>query len=207
MALETDEAPAVGTPVTLLSQTSGRPYQATVAFWDGGEHGLVVRARLEVDPSVVSRLADHRVWVSASPPETGGGVTVYGGVAHPAGESAIDVTGVATILRDRRRRTARSEVDAEVTVRSDGRRPRNLRMIDLSRGGVRVALAKPADLTVGEHVTLDVSLDDGSDVPTSGQVLRVDQDAQHAVVRFDDLSSEQSTRIDRYVLLRLTPPD
>lgn len=202
----TVHVPSAGDPVTLLSHSTGLLYPATVTSWDGGEHGLVVRTRLHVEPEAVELLADHRVWVSALPDDVHDGVTVYTGVAHPAGASAVDVTGVATILRDRRRRTPRSEVDTAVSVRSGRGTPLSLRTIDLSRGGMRVSLPKPTSLTVGEHLDLDVTLDDGADLPATGEVLRVDEASGQAVVRFDDLPDDQGTLIDRLVLGRLTPP-
>lgn len=197
-------APAAGSPVTVLSQSRGMSYEATVQSWDSGDAGLVVSTRVEVGAEAVRELADHRVWVSA--PIRPQGVTVFGGIAHPAGPSTLDITGVVPLVREQRRHSPRTSAHVQVTVASRDRPPHELQAVDLSRGGVRVILREPGELTVGEQVAVEVRLEDGSTVPGSGEVTRVDQHAGYAVVRFDDLPSDRRDHLDRFVLFRLTHP-
>ena len=105
----------------------------------------------------------------------------------------------------RRRRHLRALSTGQVSVSAHDQSPRQLQVVDLSQGGVRVALRGPTDLGLDEYVTVEVHLEDGAAISARGKVIRVDTEAGHAVVRFEDLSSEHGTRIDRYVLLHLTP--
>lgn len=196
--------PSPGSPVTLLSQNEGVSYDATVRTWDSGETGLVVTTRVDLTPDAVRDLADHRVWVSVPLPDQG--FTVFGGIAHPAGESSLEITGVVPLVREQRRRSPRTEATAQVTVAPRDRAPMRLAALDLSRGGVRVVLGDRRDLTLGEHVAIEVQLEDGTAVPATGEVTRVDLHAGHAVVRFERLPSDTGDHIDRYVLFRLTHP-
>lgn len=197
-----DGKPMPGSPVTLLSQNQGLSYEATVRSWESGEAGLVVTTRVDLAPGAVRDLADHRVWVSVPLPDHG--FTVFGGIAHPAGDSSLDITGVVPLVREQRRRNPRTDASAQITVAPRDRAPMRLSALDLSRGGVRVVLHDRRDLTLGEHVAVEVSLEDGTTVPATGEVTRVDLHAGHAVVRFDRLPSETGDHIDRYVLFRLT---
>ena len=198
-----DGTPAVGTPVIVLSMGGGRPYPATVQSWVGTNQGLVASARVEVTAAAMRRLADHRVWVSV--PYRGPGFTVFSGVARRAEDTALDITGAVTLVRERRRRHLRALSTGQVSVSAHDQSPRQLQVVDLSQGGVRVALRGPTDLRLDEYVTVEVHLEDGAAISARGKVIRVDTEAGHAVVRFEDLSSEHGTRIDRYVLLHLTP--
>lgn len=195
-----DDVPT-GWAVTLLSQLDGISYPARVQTWESRDQGLVVNARVQVEPVVAVLLADHRVWVSL--PTDTGGVEVFGGVARAAGPSHLDISGVVPVVREQRRRSPRGRTAAPVTVLARSGPARALRTVDLSRGGVRVSLRDPGDLTVGEQVTVEVRLEDGVTVPAVGEVIRVDHRAGHAVVRFEDLSLEHGNHIERFVLLRL----
>lgn len=193
--------PAAGTRVVLLSQDDGRPYAATVQTWMSTA-SLVVTTRVAAGADAVRQLADHRVWMSV--PESDRGFTVFSGVAQPAGATSLDLTGVAVLLRETQRETVRAPAATTVTVSTQRRGPRQLRGVDLARGGVRVALTNPRDLVLGEQVNVDVHLEDGGSFPASGQVTRLDEQLGQAVVRFDELPSDHGARIDRYVLLELT---
>lgn len=196
-----DDALPEGTAVTVLSQLSGAAFAATVLSWRTGDQGLVVTARLSVDPEVALNLADHRVWVSA--PDDNHGVTVFGGIAHSVSSTELDITGVAPVIRERRRRMPRAHAEAQVTLTAQEQTHHGLRAVDLSRDAVRVELAHPHRLSVGEHVEVAVDLGRGEMVPAAGEVTRVDHQDGYAVVRFEGLESEHGDRLDRYVLLRL----
>jgi PilZ domain len=198
-----DDTPTVGTPVIVLSMDDGPPYPATVQSWVGTNRGLVVHARVTVTASAVRRLAEHPVWVSV--PEHGPGFTVFSGVAHRAEDTVLDITGAVTLVREHRRQHLRGPATGSLSLSSADQVPRQLQVVDLSRGGVRVALYGPTDLDLGEQVTVEVQLEDGAAISARGTVTRVDTVAGHAVVRFDDLASEHGSRIDRFVLLQLTP--
>ena len=194
-----------GTPLIVLSIHGGRPYPATVQTWVATAQGLVVSARVSVTAEAMHSLADHRVWVSV--PDRGPGFTVFSGVAHRAEETALDITGVVTLVRERRREHVRGPAKVQVSISTGDASPRQLQVVDLSQGGVRVALRAPSDLALDEFVTVEVHLEDGASISARGKVIRIDSAAGQAVVRFEDLSSEHGTRIDRYVLLHLTPDD
>ena len=202
-----DDADEVGVPqagsrLAVMSQRDGVSFEATVQSWDLSDTGLVVRAVMTVSAEAVVQLADGQVWVSRP---AGGerGVTIFAGVAQPVDSTTLEVTGVVALVREQRRRAPRTATPAGVSVSSTDR-IRQMRAIDLSRGGVRVALRADSDLHVGEHVQLDVQLEDGATVTASGEVTRVDERAGQAVVQFDDLPTATGARIDRFVLLRLT---
>lgn len=197
------DVPPAGWAVTLLSQLDGVSYPARVHTWESSDEGLVVNARVQVEPVVAALLADHRLWVSL--PTDTGGVKVFGGVARAAGPAHLDISGVVPIVREQRRRSPRGRASAPVTVLARSGPARELRTVDLSRGGVRVSLRAPGDLTLGEQVTVEVRLEGGVTVPAVGEVIRVDHQAGHAVVRFEDLSLEHGNHIERFVLLRLAP--
>ncbi len=201
---EVEREPTVGRPVMLLSMTEGEPYAGTVQSWTGSTDGLVVSARISVSAGGLDQLANQRVWLSV--PEGTAGFTVYSGVAKGSPPSGLDITGIKTVLHEHRRQHLRAPADGLAHIPAADQEPRRLRLVDLSQGGVRVALREPTELVLGERVTLDVVLQDGSAVSARGLVARIDPDASHAVVRFEDLSPEQGSRIDRYVLLQLTGP-
>lgn len=186
----------------LLSMTDGEPQAGSIQAWTGASDGLVVSARISVSPEGMHQLAGHQVWLSI--PEGTAGFTVYSGVARVAPESALDITGIKTVLHEHRRQYLRAPADGLARIPAPDQAPRQLRLVDLSQGGVRVVLREPADLVLGERVTLDVLLQDGSALSASGEVARIDPDSSQAVVRFDDLSPDAGSRIDRYVLLQLT---
>lgn len=193
-----------GTIVTVLSHADGQPVAATVQTWSAGDEGLVISARLTVGAAAVARLADHRVWVSLT--HDAPGFTVFGGIAHAAGDDSLDVTGVAPLVREARRTAPRAAATTRVMVTTPSLRTHDLRAVDLGRGGVRVSLQEPAELTAGERVTVEVHLEDGATVLAGGQVARVDEAAGQAVVRFDELANAEGSRLDRFALLRLTAP-
>lgn len=194
--------PRAGSRLAVMSQRDGASFEATVQAWDLSDTGLVVRALMTVSAEAVVLLADGQVWVSR-PADGERGVTIFAGVAQPVDSTTLEVTGVVALVREQRRRAPRTATPAGVSVSSTDR-IRQLRAIDLSRGGVRVALGADWDLHLGEHVELDVVLDDGSTVKAGGEVTRVDEGAGQAVVQFDDLPPATAARIDRFVLLRLT---
>jgi hypothetical protein len=194
--------PLAGSRLAVMSQRDGASFEATVQSWDLSDTGLVVRAVMTVSAEAVVLLADGQVWVSR-PAGGDRGVTIFAGVAQPLDSTTLEVTGVVALVREQRRRAPRTATPADVSVSSTDR-IRQMRAIDLSRGGVRVALGADSDLHVGEHVQLDVQLEDGAIVRASGEVTRVDERAGQAVVQFDDLPTATGARIDRFVLLRLT---
>lgn len=194
--------PRVGSRLAVMSQRDGASFDATVQSWDLSDTGLVVRAVMTVSAEAVVLLADGQVWVSR-PAGGDGGVTIFAGVAQPVDSTTLEVTGVVALVREQRRRAPRTATPAGVSVSSTDR-IRQMRAIDLSRGGVRVAISADTDLHLGEHVELDVHLEDGATVTASGEVTRVDERAGQAVVQFDDLPTATGARIDRFVLLRLT---
>jgi hypothetical protein len=202
----TDEVriPQAGTRLVLMSQEADTSFDATVQSWDLSDSRLVVRAVMSVTTEAVWALADSRVWVSI-PAGGDSGVTIFAGVAQAVSESSIEVTGVVALVREQRRHAPRTPTSSNISI-SSADRVRQMRAIDLSRGGVRVALDAGSDLRVGEHVRLAVHLEDGATVPASGEVTRLDEQAGQAVVRFDDMPTGEGARIDRFVLLRLSRP-
>jgi PilZ domain len=198
---ENDAPPAAGTPVSLLSHNDGRPFAATVQTWMNSDSALVVIARVAAETDAVRELADQRVWMTV--PENQRGFTVFSGLAQPADATSLDITGVALLVHEPRRDAARALTTAQVSISAQDRSPRQLRGVDLARGGVRVALTSLTELLLGDQVTLDVHLEDGMSVPATGQVIRVDEQVREAVVRFDELPTDLGTHIDRYVLLQM----
>ena len=156
---------------------TGSPSRRRCSSWDLSDTGLVVRALMTVSAEAVVLLADGQVWVSTADGDRG--VTIFAGVAQPVDSTTLEVTGVVALVREQRRRAPRTSTPAGVSVSSSDR-IRQMRAIDLSRGGVRVALGADSDLHLGEHVELDVHLEDGATVTASGEVTRVDEQAGQA---------------------------
>lgn len=194
-------SPAVGAAVILLSQRTGLPHDATVLGWQVSRDGLDVTARVEVEVAVAAELADQRLWVTVA--DHGRRLTVFSGVARVAAPGQLSMTGISPVVRERRRSAPRTPVNARVRLRSTGRAERLLDAVDLGRDAVRLAIDTPEQVTVGEQVEVRVDLGDGDLVTADGEVVRVDEAAGYAVVRFVRLAREQAGRIDRYVLLRL----
>jgi hypothetical protein len=204
---DTDSADEVGVPragsrLGVMSQRDGTSFDATVQSWDLSETGLVVRAVMTVSAEAVVLLADGQVWVSR-PAGGDRGVTIFAGVAQPVDSTTLEVTGVVALVREQRRRAPRTTTPAGVSVSSTDR-IRQMRAIDLSRGGVRVALTADSDLHLGEQRRARRPPRGRRHRHRQRQVTRVDERAGQAVVQFDDLPTATGARIDRFVLLRLT---
>lgn len=195
------DVPTAGTSATVLSLGNEHPYSATVASWIATAEGLAISARVIVTPNAARALAGHRVLVSVRGRPAG--FTVFSGIARLSEDATLDISGIATVVSERRRQDLRASAEGRVSVSTNGYALHQLRALDLSRGGVKVSLDVPSDLRLGEHVTVDVDLGHGLPLAAHGEVSRVDEAAVHAVVRFDDLSAEDETLIDRFVLLQL----
>jgi hypothetical protein len=197
-----DPIPRPDAQVTLLSQSDGRPYLATVRTWRSCPAERTSSAQVTVSAGAARRLAANAVWVSV--PTKGHGYAVYAGVAHLVDDTALDLNGLVPLaLEERRRHAPRTPATLDVTVTSGHRPARHVHAIDLSRGGVRLDLREQSELLLGEFVVLDLQLERGPKVSLRGEVTRVDEGAGQAVVQFNRPGSEQRTQIDRYVLLRL----
>jgi hypothetical protein len=194
-------APPAGARVVLLSQRTGLTHEATVQEWTSSPGGLDVTVRLTVDPEVAGQLADQRLWVTVA--AHGRPLTVLRGVARLSGPGELSMTGIAPVVRERRRSAARAKTGARVRLRSTRRGEQLLDAVDLSRHAVRVALTEAEQVTLGERVAVRLDLGDGDLVSTDGVVARVEAADGYAVLRFDRLPRDQAGRIDRYVLLRL----
>jgi PilZ domain len=194
-------APTLGASATILSLGNEEPYAATITSWVGTEAGLVISARVKVAANVARELAGHRVLVAVRERPTG--YTVFSGIARPGLRSILEISGIATLLRELRRAEPRVPADGRVRISSGRHKVAGLQAVDLSRSGVRVRLMTSTDLHLGEHVNVEVDLGYGAPVAAQGEVTRLDGTAGQAVVRFDDLSAEDGTLIDRYVLLQL----
>jgi PilZ domain len=184
---------------TLLSQRDGRPYPATVHSWR--ESGTGLAARVSVREGAALRLAANHVWMSLLP--AGSGFAVYSGRARRVAETCLDLTHLEPLAHEGRRRVSpRVPTDVPVTVHATGRPVRHGRVVDLSRGGLRLAPLGREALDVEERVTLDLRLD-GVAVVVRGVVVRVDRDSETAVVRFESGPAEHHVALDRFVLTRL----
>lgn len=204
--------PSPDSRVTVMSQDDDGGYPAVVVAWLpsvgsgplAGPEGAPGPATLRIDADAIPALAGHQVWLLTTRPNSG--ICVYSGSARRGGPDTLEVLDVTTLWQDRRRTTARATAASPVTVSAGaGHRERQLRSVDLCRDGVRIALRNTSEVSLGEQVTMDVYLDGGDPVAATGHVTRIDAGRSQAVVRFDDLPGEQGLRIDRFVLLRLSP--
>jgi hypothetical protein len=192
-----------GRTVSLLGLHRGHAHAGTLRSWDVGDAGLVVTADVGVDRQAVDDLADGRVWLSTdSPGEDEQGIMIFAAAAQAVASDVLRLTGVANMVSEPRRRAVRAEEPAPVTI-TRGPEQRELTALDLSRSGVRVALSARSSLAEGEHVQVKVELADGMTVDCAGTVIRVDDNADQAVVQFTGLRSDVGDVIDRYVLLRI----
>ncbi len=199
---------APGRPVSLLGPNRGSAHPGTVRSWDVGEAGLVVTSTIAVDDAALDDLAGRRVWLSTLPStEDEEGVTVFAAVAQASRAGELSLTGVAHMVQDARRKAARALESRPVALETTAHIRSNLRTIDLSRGGVRVATTPDVHLVAGEHVHVDLILDDGATVPAEGEVTRVYEATGEAVVCFVDVAADDADRIDRHVLSRIARRD
>lgn len=192
--------PRTGTAAMLLDLGNERRYPATIASWVGTEVGLVLSARLDVTAEAAKALAGRQVLVSVRERPTG--YTLFSGLARADQGSTLDISGVATLVRERRRRDPRGAAAGRVVVSTHGQPMAGVEVIDLSCRGVRVSLPRASDLHLGDVVMVEVDLGDGPPMSAHGEVSRVDESTGQAVLRFADLTVEDELLIDRFVLLQ-----
>lgn len=204
-------APALPVSVGSLLLTPIRESLPSVAgsvqSFDAGPAGLAVHLRAGVSTDAAERLDGERVWVTAHP---GDRLVAFQGLARRAGESLLEVYGVATPVQEHRRAALRAATRLRAHLRlSDdlpGSEVLTASTVDLSRSSCRIQLP-PGDGTdvlprVGATVDLELDLG-GSPASLRTEVLRVDPGTAQAVLRFTALTAEDADRIDRHVLSRV----
>lgn len=197
---EGEDQPAVGAPIVLQPAGSGGSRPGTVHSWTAGPSGIVVTSRVEVDPDVVPDLAGVRVWASVRTQRTAT-LVVIGGVAQETGRPGqIALTGVTSVAREHRRAAVRAHARRAAHLRLPDESVIATHTVDLSRMGARIALPHGQHLETDVDVTMSMELEQGETVTVSATVLRSDDEAGHAIVRFTELGQGDRDLIEDDVL-------
>ncbi|WP_432509171.1 PilZ domain-containing protein [Kineococcus auxinigenes] len=201
------DGPAVDTTVTLMPTTGAidtgpRVHTGTVRSWTAGAAGLVVTSHVSAPPATVEALDGQRVWVSTEAGEAGAVVphAVFQAVAQAHRADELALTGVMLLASETRRGAVRVPASLPVHLTTtDG--VADARTVDLSRSGLRLE----ADDLPAENTEVDIALEleRGLEVHARGEVVRVDDEAHEAVVRFVELDQDAAEVLERSVLSEL----
>ncbi|WP_432488107.1 PilZ domain-containing protein [Kineococcus sp. SYSU DK018] len=201
------EGPAVDTTVTLMTttgttDTGHRVHTGTVRSWTAGVAGLVVTSHVAADPGTVEALDGQRVWVSTEAGEPGAVVphAVFQAVAQAHRADELALTGVMLLAAETRRGAVRVPASLPVHLTTtEG--VADARTVDLSRSGLRLETDDlPAERT---EVDIALELGTGLEVHARGEVVRVDDEAHEAVVRFVQMDRSTAEVLERSVLSQL----
>ncbi len=191
---------ASGSLVTLLGVDGGPGFEGRMLGSKSGPTGGLESAAVSTEEAAVSLLDGQRVWVQM--PTAQGGVRIVEMLAARASAGQLDLTMIAVLVDEGRRRAPRipdsepakvSRVGTEVTGRT----------VDLSRTGARILLDEPVALRLDERLDLVLGADTALPLRTQARVSRVGPMSGEVAVAFVVISTDTSTRLDRKVLTRV----
>jgi hypothetical protein len=201
----TDRAPtlAAGRRVSVLPRAGGRARGGTVQVWDASGDRVV--ARIHTDADAVADLDHHQVWLSTvSRHREESGITIFAGRASALDPESLQVEGVVRLADERRRRALRAG-GAMVTLPPARGEQQTVAALDISRGGVRLALGEDG-WSYEDPMDLVLHLGDDRSLNVVGRLHRFDPGTGSAVLTFDGLHERYAEALDRFALTRLDPP-
>lgn len=195
---------ARGRQVSLLPRAGGHAWSGTVAAWDASEPGHVV-ARVQADAEAVDALHHHQVWLSTvTRADDEEGVTIFAGQAMADQDGSLLVDGVVRLASERRRAAVRTRGGLVRLPHGSGRPARTVPATDISRCGVRLAMAGSA-WTYGDKAAVTVELPSGEVLDVHAVLVRTT--AEEVVLELVDLGDAEAAALDRYALSRLPASD
>jgi hypothetical protein len=199
------DTPALGSGMSLLPvDAPGVVVLGEVTSWSASPAGLVVTARVSVRPDTAQALSGARVWASAhtAVSDTLVVITAVARSARPA-TGELELTGIATVAKETRRRAVRAPLQLRGTVvHGDHRSTGHTR--DLSRTGCRLQFAQAPALDPGHQVGVEIDMSDQERIQVTGRVVRFDRADQELTMRFIDVGSIAAAAIDRIVFEELS---
>jgi hypothetical protein len=204
-AAQAPDVPAVGSQVSLMRTTApANVSRAVVRSWDRSDSGLVVTARVAMNPQAAAPLDRLTVWVSARTARSSSLVVLSAVVrAAPEAPGELVLTGIADLALEARREAVRARFERPaLLVAAGGQQP--ARALDLSRTGCRMALDGDPVAELGAAVEVRMELRDRLPLRAAAHVLRVDPEGGELIVHFDRLSADDAQRVDYEVFSTLT---
>jgi hypothetical protein len=199
------DTPALGSGVSLLPvDAPGVVVLGEVTSWSASPAGLVVTAKVSVLPDTAQALSGTKVWASAHTAisDTLVVVTAVARSDRPS-TGELELTGLATVAKESRRRAVRAPLQLRGTVvvgesRSTGQTR------DLSRTGCRLQFTEAPAVDAGHQVNVEIDISDTERIQVVGRVVRVDSADQELTLRFIDVGSTAAAAIDRIVFEELS---
>ena len=202
-----NDIPVPGSTVSLLSSSGDVMTLAELVSWSTGPAGLTATGVLATTRETAEMLDGHRVWASLFTEITNTLLVVQGVVRRSRADrpSELVLTGMTGIAREPRRVEPRAALSRPVRLALEAAAaPVKGHTVDLSPSGCRLVLDTGERLKVGEVVTVEVDLDEGSVLRAAGKVSRVDEQRQQPVLRFLGLTRSEEVAISRCVYSALS---
>lgn len=203
-----EDVPVPGSTVSLLSASGDVMTLAELISWSTGPAGLTATAVLATTRDTAEMLDGHRVWASLFTEVTNTLLVVQGVVRRSRADRPAELvlTGMTGIAREPRRVEPRANLARPVRLSLEPTAEPVLgQTVDLSPSGCRLEIDAGGQLKVGEVVTLEVDLDEGTVLRAAGKVSRFDEKRRQPVLRFLGLTRSEEVAISRCVYAALSP--
>lgn len=201
-----NDIPVPGSTVSLLSSSGDVMTLAELVSWSTGPAGLTATAVLATTRETAELLDGHRVWASLFTEITNTLLVVQGVVRRSRADRPAELvlTGMTGIAREPRRVEPRANLSRPVrlSLEPSASLVRG-HTVDLSPSGCRLEL-EGEPLRVGEVVTVEVDLDEGTVLRAAGKVSRVDELRRQPVLKFLGLTRSEEVAISRCVYSALS---
>lgn len=202
-----EDVPVPGSTVSLLSASGDVMTLAELISWSTGPAGLTATAVLATTRDTAETLDGHRVWASLFTEVTNTLLVVQGVVRRSRADRPAELvlTGMTGIAREPRRVEPRADLARPVRLSLEpSAEPVLGHTVDLSPSGFRLEIAGAGQLRVGEVVTVEVDLDEGTVLRAAGKVSRFDEQRKQPVLRFLGLTRSEEVAISRCVYSALS---
>ncbi len=202
-----EDVPVAGSTVSLLSSSGDVMTLAELISWSTGPAGLTATAVLATTRDTAEMLDGHRVWASLFTEITNTLLVVQGVVRRSRADRPAELvlTGMTGIAREPRRVEPRASLSRPVRLAVEpAAEPVLGHTVDLSPSGCRLELGPDDRLKVGEVVTVEVDLDEGTVLRAAGKVSRFDEQRGQPVLRFLGLTRSEEVAISRCVYSALS---
>lgn len=192
--------PQAGSDVRLLPVDESGLHHGVLTSWSTGPGGLVVTSTVRLTKGSVEALVGARVWVETQGPS--GQARVHEALARPTlNHSELDLTGVM-LAADTRRTAVRAPLTLAARLAAPGVESVAAQTVDVSAGGMRLAVEDDIDLAVGDDVEVTVFMgDDDAPVLATGQVASSGEDS--VGLRLQIASDDDRERLERVVLQQI----
>ncbi len=192
--------PLEGSDVRLLPVDDTGLHHGVLTSWSTGPGGLVVTSTVRLSTDSVEALVGARVWVETQGPS--GQARVHEALARPTLDATeLDLTGVM-LAADTRRAAVRAPLSLAARLAAPGVESVAAQTVDVSSGGMRLAVEDDLELAVGDDVEVTVFMgDDDAPVLATGQVASAGDDS--VGLRLQISSDADRERLERVVLKQI----